>query len=203
MRRLSLAQGLIGSIFCIWLSAWSVGAKPAARSENILVPAGAEVMVLTKTDLYSNTVFVGDRLTFEVARDVIIDGRVVIAKGAPVEAGVTWAIPRRSFGRGGKLGISVDTVTAVDGQKIKLRAALNAQGDGRTGKALIPIILGSLVGGGMGGVVFGGEQKGGAARIKAGTEIKAETTEEKAVLVGAGRPPAQDPDKNLKDPLLK
>jgi hypothetical protein len=203
MIRLSLAKWLVGAIICVWLSAGLAPAKPAAPSENILVPAGAEVMILTKTDLYSNTVFVGDRLTFEVARDVIIDGRVVIAKGAPVEAVVTWAIPRRSFGRGGKLGISVDTVTAVDGQKIKLRATLNAQGDGRTGKAVIPIILGGLVGGGVGGVVFGSEQKGGNARIKAGTEIKAETVEEKAVSVGAGRPPAQDPDKNLKDPLLK
>lgn len=198
MRRLSLANGLVGSIICVWLCAGLLSAKPAAPSENILVPAGAEVMILTKTDLYSNTVFVGERLAFEVARDVIIDGRVVIAKGAPVEAVVTWAIPRRSFGRGGKLGISVDTVTAVDGQKIKLRAALNAQGDGRTGKAVIPVILG-----GMGGVLFGREQKGGAARIKAGTEFKAETTEEKAISVTTSQPPTQGQDKNLKDPLLK
>jgi hypothetical protein len=202
MRRISLAQGLVGSIICVWLSAGLLNAKPAAPSENILVPAGAEVMILTKTDLYSNTVFVGERLAFEVARDVIIDGRVVIANGATVEAVVTWAIPRRSFGRGGKLGISVDTVTAVDGQKIKLRAALNAQGDGRTGKAVIPIILGGLVGGGMGGVVFGREQKGAAARIKAGTEIKAETVEEKAISVAPIQPPAQDQDKKLKDPPL-
>ena len=198
MRRLSLAQGLVGSIFCIWLSAWSVGAKSGPPSEDILVPAGAEVMVLTKNDLYSNTVFVGERLGFEVARDVIFNGRVVIAKGAPAEAVVTLAIPRRSFGRGGKLGISVETVTAVDGQKIKLRAAVNEQGDGRTGKAVIRTILG----GGLS--PFGGrEQKGVNARIKAGTEIKVETAEEKAVSVDSGRPPAQDRDKNLKAPLLK
>src|SRR5262249_55207684 len=85
-----------------------------------LVPAGAEVMILTKTDLYSNTVFVGERFTFEVARDVIIDGRVVIAEGAPVEAVITLAILSRSFGRGGKLGIGFETVTAVDGQKIRI-----------------------------------------------------------------------------------
>src|SRR5262245_60628222 len=198
MRRISLAQGLVGPIICAWLSAGLAPAKPAVAPENILVPAGAEVMILTKTDLYSSTVLVGERLTFEVARDVIIDGRVVIAKGATVEAVVTLATPRRGFGRGGKLGIGVETVTAVDGQKIKLRAALNKQGDGRTGKAAVFAILG------LGGVVLlGGEVKGVNARIKAGTEIKAETAEEKTVSVGSGQPPAQDQDKKLKDPLLK
>src|SRR5262245_28546992 len=97
MRRLSLAKELAGSIFCIWVGAWSVGAKPAPPTEDILVPAGAEVMVMTKTDLSSSTAIVGDRLAFEVARDVIINGRVVIAKGAPAEAVVTLATPRKSF----------------------------------------------------------------------------------------------------------
>ena len=199
MRRLSLATELAGSILCIWLSAWSVGAKPASPTEDILVPAGAEVMVLTKTDLSSNTVFVGERLAFEVARDVIVNGRVVIAKGAPVEAVVTLAKPRKSFGRGGKLGISVETVTAVDGQKIKLQATLKEQGEGRKGEVAFLTILG----GPLGGVLFGEELKGSNARVKAGTEIKAETAEEKAVSVDSGQPPAKDRDKNLKDPLLK
>jgi len=199
MRRISLAQGLVGPIICAWLSAGLAPAKPAVAPENILVPAGAEVMILTKTDLYSSTVLVGERLTFEVARDVIIDGRVVIAKGATVEAVVTLATPRRRYGRGGKLGIDVETVTAVDGQKIKLRAALKEKGDGRAGKVAILTILGGPVG----GVLFGGEQIGDNARIKAGTEIKVKTAEEKTVSVAPSQPPTQDQDKNLKDPLLK
>jgi hypothetical protein len=144
-------------------------------------------MIVIKTDIHSNTVVVGERLTLEVLRDVIVNGRVVIAKGAAVEAVVTMAIPRRSFGRGGKLDIGVETVTAVDGQKIKLRAALNKKGEDETGKAVIgAILLGP----------FGGrEQKGANARIKAGTEIKAETTEEKAVSVGPGQPRTQDQEK--------
>jgi hypothetical protein len=40
-------------------------------------------------------------LALEVIRDVIVNGRVVIAKGAAVEAVVILAIPPRSFGRGG------------------------------------------------------------------------------------------------------
>jgi hypothetical protein len=187
MRRLYFSQGLVGSIICAWLSAGSLDAKPAAPSEDILVPAGAEVMIVTKTDIHSNTVVVGERLTLEVLRDVIVNGRVVIAKGAAVETVVTLAIPRRSFGRGGKLDISVENVTAVDGQKIKLRAALNKKGEGGTGKAVIgAILLGP----------FGGrEQKGVNARIKAGTEIKAQTTEEKAVSVGPAQPQTQDREK--------
>jgi hypothetical protein len=176
MMRPYLAQRLVGLITCFWLSAGSADAKPATPSENIVVPAGAEVMILTRTDLYGNVLLAGERLTFEVARDVIIDGRVVIAKGAPVEAVVTLATPRRSFGRGGKLVIGVETVTAVDGQKIKLRAALKEQGDGRTGTLAIFAVLGGAAGG-----LFAREVKGGNARIKAGTEIKVETAEEKTV----------------------
>src|SRR5262245_19121216 len=184
MRR--IAKALVGPIICVLLgagAAMSVDAKPAAPSENIIVPSGAEVMILTRTDLYSHTLIVGERLTFEVARDVIIDGRTVIAKGAPVEAVVTVAIPRKSFGRGGKLGISVETVTAVDGQKIKLRTALNEKGESRIGGVAILTILG--------GGLLGKEQKGANARIKAGTEIKVETAEERSISVDAGKPPAQ------------
>jgi hypothetical protein len=182
MRR--IAQELVGSIICVLLGAGTVGAKPLAPLENIVVPAGAEVMILTRDDLYSHTAVVGERLTFEVARDVIIDGRVVIAEGAPVEAVVTQASPRGSFGRGGKLSISAETVTAVDGQKIKLRDSINKHGDNRTGKTAFLIILG----GGIGGI-FAQEQKGANARIKSGTEIKVETAEEKSISVNTGQPP--------------
>jgi hypothetical protein len=188
MRR--IAQGLVGLILCVLLgaeAAMSVNAKLAAPSENIIVPSGAEVMILTRTDLYSHTLIVGEPLTFEVARDVIIDGRTVIANGAPVEAVVTVATPRKSFGRGGELGISVETVTAVDGQKIKIRTALNEKGESRIGRVAILTILGGPVGGGL----FGKEQKGANARIKAGTEIKVETAEEKSISVDAGKSPAQ------------
>ncbi|MBO0726812.1 MAG: hypothetical protein J2P52_14505 [Blastocatellia bacterium] len=191
MRR--IAQELAGPIICVLLgvgAARSVDAKPAAPSENVIVPSGAEIMILTRTDLYSHTVIVGERLTFEVARDVISDGRVVIAKGAPIEAVVTLATPRKSFGRGGKLGISVETVTAVDGQKIKLRTALNEKGESRIGRVAVLTILGGALGGGL----FGEEQKGANARIKAGTEIKVETAEEKTIAVDTGKPPAQGQD---------
>lgn len=199
MRLLSLARGLVGSVICVWLGAYLAAAKPAPQSENVLVPAGAEVTISSKTDISSNTVFTGDRLTFEVARDVIVNGRAVIAKGAPVEAVVTLAARSRSFGRRGKLSIRVETLTAVDGQKIKLKGALNERGDGRTGKAAILTIFGGAVGGAM----LGGELKGSNARIKAGAEIKIVTAEEKAVSVDSSRPPTQNQGKNPKDPPLK
>jgi hypothetical protein len=197
MRRISIAHGLVGYVIYVLLGAGrliSVDAKPSAPSEDILVPAGSEVMILTKTDISSNTVFVSETLTFEVARDVMINGQVVIAKGALVEALVTMAINPKSFGRGGKLGISVENVTAVDGRKIKLRGALNERGDVLTGKAAILTVLG--------GGWLGGGLKGSNARIKAGKEIKVETAEEKTVSVG-GQPTTQDQDEIPGDPLLK
>jgi hypothetical protein len=199
MRRLSLAHGLVVSIICTLPGVCLVGAKPAPQAENVLVPAGAEVIILTKTAISSNIVFTGDRLTFEVAQDVIVNGRVVIAKGALAEAVVTLAARPRGFGRSGKLSIRVETLTAVDGQKIKLRAALNERGDGQTGKAAILTILG----GGLAGAMLGKELKGSNARIKAGTEIKVATAEEKAVSVVPIPSPAQDQGKNPKDPLLR
>src|SRR5262245_5410437 len=106
-RMLRIMQGIVSVIICVLLAgaASSQDAKPVTRSENILVSAGAEVMISSKTDLYGNTVLQGARLTFVVARDVIFDGRVVIAEGAPVEAIVTLATPAERRGRYGKLAI--------------------------------------------------------------------------------------------------
>jgi hypothetical protein len=198
MRRLSLAQEMVLSIVCVLLGAgpaMSVDAKPTPPSENIVIPAGAEIMILTKTDLYSQTLIVGERLAFEVARDVIVDGRKVIAEGAPVEVVVTMATPRKSFGRRGKFGISAETVTAVDGQKIKLKGALNKQGDSRTDRTAILAIFGGPLLVVLNDDLHGG-QSGVNARIKAGTEIKVVTAEEKSVSVDARQPPAQGQDKN-------
>jgi hypothetical protein len=189
---------MVLSIVCVLLGAGPamyVDAKPSPQAENIIIPAGAEIMILTKTDLYSQTLIVGERLTFEVASDVIVNGRKVIAEGAPVEVVVTMATPRKSFGRRGKLGISAEAVTAVDGQKIKLQGALNKQGDSRTGRTAILYILGGLLLVNLNDDLHGG-RSGVNARINAGTEIKVVTAEEKSVSVDVRQPPAQGQDKN-------
>jgi serine/threonine protein kinase len=64
----------------------------------------------------------GSKVDFTVADDVKVDDRVVIAKGAPATGTLVDTEKRKLFGRGGKVTIRLESVKAVDGQIIKLRA---------------------------------------------------------------------------------
>ncbi len=65
----------------------------------------------------------GRPLRFQVAKDVIVDGAVAIAKGAPVTGEVLPPGKKNFLGRGGKPAFRLIEVTAVDGSKVKVKAS--------------------------------------------------------------------------------
>jgi hypothetical protein len=71
--------------------------------------------------------------SFEVIDEVLVQGVVVIPKGAPALATVTDAEPKRRMGRGGKLDVNVDSVRLADGEKAQLRAVKDTKGGGHVG----------------------------------------------------------------------
>jgi hypothetical protein len=87
---------------------------------------------------------IGDRSTgaaHRVERKVVVAGLTLIGKGAPAAGHVTEVEARKSFGRKGKLLFSVDTVQAVSGENIRLRASKTASGTDSYGKAGVVTIL--------------------------------------------------------------
>jgi len=144
-------------------------------TENVkVIPDGMEFTVVTVDEISSKTAAEGDPLTFKVAQDVKIDGQVVIAKDSLVKGVVAQAKKAGMMGRGGTLGIRVESATTVDNQKLKLRSTKGKEGDDKTGTTVALVVL-------FGPLGF--LKKGKNAVIKPGTEIKVYTDEEKKITI--------------------
>jgi len=76
---------------------------------------------------------VDDRVDFEVLEEVRVNDMLVIRKGALALATITAAEPKKRMARGGKLGINIDDVKLVSGEKVALRAVKDVKGGGHTG----------------------------------------------------------------------
>ena len=111
-------------------------------------------------------------MAFKVEEDVIVDGSVVVARGALVKGTVAGAKKSGRVGRAGTLNVRIDSTMTVDNQKLKLRATKGREGDDKTGTTVALVVLfGPL----------GYLEKGKDAKIKEGTKIKAYIDEEKKV----------------------
>lgn len=73
-----------------------------------------------------------DRVDFEILDDLRIDGLLVIARGARASATITQAEPKTRMGRGGKLGVSLDSIPLSNGRQVAIRAAKEGKGGGHT-----------------------------------------------------------------------
>src|SRR5205823_4397249 len=76
---------------------------------------------------------VGDRVDFEVLEEVRVNDVLVIRKGALALATIMAAEAKKRMARGGKLGINIDDVKLVSGEKVALRAVNDVKGGGHTG----------------------------------------------------------------------
>ena len=145
------------------------------KAENMkTIPDGMEFTVVTVDEITSKTAAEGDPLTFKVAEDVKVDGQIVIAKDAIVKGLVAQAKKAGMMGRGGSLGIRVESTITVDSQKLKLRSTKGKEGDDKTGTTVALVVL-------FGPLGF--LKKGKNAVIKPGTQIKVYTDEEKKVAI--------------------
>ena len=148
---------------------------PPPTAENVkVIPDGTEFTVVTTDEINSKTASEGDPLTFKVLEDVMIEGHVVIAKDTLVKGVVANAKKAGMMGKGGSLGIRVESTTTVDNQRLKLRSSKGKEGDDKTGTTVALVVL-------FGPLGF--LKHGKNAKIKPGTQIKVYTDEEKKVTI--------------------
>ncbi len=83
-------------------------------------------------DLTFTNVKPGEMVDFEILDDLRIDGLLVIAHGVRVSSAITLAEPKTRMGRGGKLGVNLDSIPLLNGAKVAIRAARKGQGSGNT-----------------------------------------------------------------------
>ena len=179
MKHLALAKKLsLVMIFVMLVQAIAPLAVLAGNASEpqaqLTIPDGTELTVITTEEISSKTATEGDPLTFKVDEDVMVDGKVVIAKGTLVKGEVSNAKKSGRMGKAGTLGIRILSTETVDNQKIKLRASKGKEGDDKTGTTVALVVL-------FGPLGF--LKKGKDAKIKEGTKIKAYTDEEKKVQV--------------------
>lgn len=156
------------------VAAASFDQEAARQGVEVLIPDGTEFTVVTNEEISSKTASEDDPLNFKVEEDLKINGQVVIAKDTLVKGVVANAKKSGMLGRGGSLGIRIETTTTVDGQKLKLRSAKGREGDNKTGTTVALVVL-------FGPLGF--LKKGKNAIIKPGTKIKVFTDEEKKVQI--------------------
>lgn len=152
----------------------TVKAVAAPQTQEVTIPDGTEITVVTTEEISSKTATEGDPLTFKVDEDVKVNGQVVIAKGTLVKGVVSNAKKSGRMGKAGTLSIRIESTQTVDDQKIRLRASKGKEGDDKTGTTVALVVL-------FGPLGF--LKKGKDAKIKAGTQIKAYTDEEKKIQV--------------------
>jgi hypothetical protein len=153
--------------------------------EKVTIPASTVIPARLASQLDSGDVHVGDLVTMDVLEDLRISGELVIPHGARVMGHVTEAKGARKMGRGGKLVVVFETVTAGDGTKVPVTAEQMAKGKGGYGG-------GSLVGAGAAGLFFPPAgallllKHGHASVIPVGTVIAVHVTEDTPVFAIQG-----------------
>jgi hypothetical protein len=160
---------------------------PTAGQE-IVVPDGTEFSVETVDEISSKTASENDPVNLRVMDAVRIGNTVVIAAGTLVKGSVASVQQRGHLGKGGKLGLRVDSTTAVDGQKIRLRAS---KGKGDTDTVGSTIALSLLI-----SPLFL-LRRGNHAVIKPGTKIQVFTDEEKRLIPIKGNGERSVPNEQL------
>lgn len=153
-------------------AAVSLATSETVQGNEVVIPDGTEFTVVTTEEISSKTAHEDDPINLKVQEDVKINGQVVIAKDTLVKGIVASAKKSGMLGRGGSLGIRIETTTTVDGQKLKLRSAKGKEGDNKTGTTVALVVL-------FGPLGF--LKKGKNAIIKPGTPIKVFTDEDKKV----------------------
>lgn len=95
--------------------------QPAVPAALALHDATPIRLRLTRDLTFANAK-AGELVDFEILDDLRIDGVLVMARGARSTATLTQAEPKTRMGRGGKLGVSLDSLPRMDGGKVAIRA---------------------------------------------------------------------------------
>jgi hypothetical protein len=119
----------------------ATAAPPAPRRVPVQVPVGTTVEVETAYTINSQLVRAGDAVSFRVVNPVVVDGQVVIEKGATATALVTKAERGGHFGRAGRLAWMMKEVTAADGTRVPLQFSGRTVGDSKGGKVATRMVL--------------------------------------------------------------
>src|SRR6185369_6868663 len=171
-KRITASVILLAICFC------SAGLRlsRANQSDEIVLPEGAALNVVTAQEINSKDAKPNDPVSFTVAEDLALNGQVIVRKGTAAVGSVINAEKGGYLGKSGKLGVQVESTQTVDGQPLKLRAAKGKEGNDKTNSVIaLSMISGLFL-----------LKKGGDAKITAATPVTVYVAEEKHFRVDGG-----------------
>jgi hypothetical protein len=135
---------------------------PPVSTENMLrVPAGTALAAELMENLSSGLNQVNDAVWVRALADVSVDGRLFVAKGAPIKASIRGVKERERGNRQGRLDLVMTSVQAADGTVCPLIGQLASVGNqGSTGRnvaagAVTGLQVAGLVAGALPGLLGG------------------------------------------------
>lgn len=102
----------------------------------VVLPVNTLVEVTPAQEISSKKMKEGTKREFLVVNDVEYQGKVIIPRGSPVEALVTWRTGKGVVGKSAKFELSFDWVR-INGTNYKLRGQHRQEGRGNTAGALL------------------------------------------------------------------
>lgn len=167
----------------------AVGDLPRARNQaseaplSVTIPAGTQLSVRTIDSIDSTKNHVGDRFQATLEEPLVVDGNVVVAKGANVYGKLAESKTSGTFTGKSELRLEL-TGIVVNGQTVPLVTGeyqLNGKSRGAStakrtvGGAAVGSIIGAIAGGGQGAAIgagVGGAAGAGSEIITKGDQVK-------------------------------
>jgi hypothetical protein len=167
----------------------AVSPPPPPQTVKVQIPAGTVVHVENVSAVSSANLSQGAPINLRVSRRVLVNGVLVIERGAPARGRVMKSKRARGWGRGGTLDWRLEDVAAVDGTVVPIRLSQHVKGNGRSAAVVTAAIV-------TGAVVFPYTPPVGLIwALKKGDEAVLDEDTQSAALVGSrtevlGRLPA-------------
>ena len=148
------------------------------------IPSGAKLTVRMGSEISSGTAQAGQTFDATLARDLVVNGKILAKAGAPARGKVTYAKSSGRLHAPGQLTLRLTSVH-VNGKMIPVSSSgYHAKGKSQTkgnvekigGGTAVGALIGGLAGGGKGAAI------GAVAGAGAGTGVAAATGKEEAVV---------------------
>jgi hypothetical protein len=114
----------------------------------LTLSANADVAVTPAEDLTSKGIKVGHIFPIVTVFDVMVNGYVVIPKGTPGQAQITWRKGKSSFGTSAKMDMSFQWLD-LNGRKIGLTGTYRQEGEGGLNNAIGAWAVGTVIAGAL------------------------------------------------------
>lgn len=143
--------------------------------EKVTVPQNTLVKVALVDPVNTKNLKKGDVIRYKVAADVIVDGKLVFAKGEPGEGVVMNVKQARNFGRNAKLEIDYKQTKSIDGTDVNTFMGEEAKQEMKNLAMAAGASLAGIVILGPIGVIGGAFVNGKNIDLPAGTEFYIQT----------------------------